>query len=184
MSEQDHLRDVELMNAALEGDEQAFGELVENRHATLLNFLRSMGVPSSELEDLAQEVWIKLYDYRFRYRATARFTTFLYTVAKQKLIDSFRVRGRRRDAMDRFRVSREHEEEQRQREGLSIDHHPDLGPALEAIGSEHREVLILRTREQLSYKEIAEMIGIPVGTVKSRMHHAIKAMKEALHDES
>jgi len=173
--------DPELMASFSEGSEEAFGVLVERHQKTLLNFLGSMGVPWSASEDIAQEVWIKVYDQRKRYKPSAKFTTFLYTLARNKVIDQHRRNKRWQAFRDWFQGKETHEAEQRERaERLVEQSLPDLESKLMSLPEGQREVVILRTRENLPYQDIAELLNIPVGTVKSRMHLGIKAMKEML----
>jgi len=175
--------DADLMAACAKGCDEAFCDLVERHQSTLMNFLRSMGVQWGESEDIAQEVWIKVHDQCKRYKASAKFTTFLYTLARNKVIDRHRSNKRWQAFRDWFMGKSAYEAEQRERaESQEQPAICDLEEHLMALPEGQREVLILRTQEELSYQEIAELLQIPVGTVKSRMHLGLKALKEKLGD--
>jgi len=175
--------DADLMADSAKGADEAFCELVERHQKTLMNFLSSMGVSWSVSEDVAQEVWIKVYDQRKRYRPKAKFTTFLYALARNKVIDRHRRNKRWLSFRDWFQGKEAHDAEQRERaERSGRAELPDMEEHLMSLPEGQREVVILRTRENLPYQEIAELLGIPAGTVKSRMHLGIKALKERLLD--
>ena len=88
--------DFELMRRTREGDRDAFAALIRRHQPPLVNFFYRMGA-YSDAEDLAQTTFLKPFEYRFRYRETAKFTTFLYTLARHAWIDGFR-KSQRRDA--------------------------------------------------------------------------------------
>lgn len=171
------------MEASAKGDESAFCEIVDRYQGTLLNFLRSMSVSWSESEDIAQEVWLKVHEKRSSYKQTAKFTTFLYAIARNKVIDGHRRNKRWQAFKAWFQGKSALEQEQRERaERPGRGELPDIESELLALPEAQREVVILRTRENLPYQEIADLLEIPVGTVKSRMHLGIKALKEKLND--
>jgi RNA polymerase sigma-70 factor (ECF subfamily) len=162
------------------GDLEAFSTLVQRHEKTLVNFLFSMGVSYHEMDDIAQNVWLKVYDYRDRYKESAKFSTFLYRIAKQRVIDSHRHNSRFREVLGQFKEWLHHKNEQQER-ARDLDHGSnfDLDEKLEQLEPLHREVIALKYFEGLSLKEIAELLILPLGTVKSRLHNGIHALKEA-----
>ncbi len=174
--------DAALMLRARDDDREAFAVLVKRHQKMLLNFFARSGV-QYDYEDLAQQTFLRLYRYRDRYVVTAKFTTFLFLLARQVWIDELRRRKR-------------HE---RLAEGLAAEPHPehvapvaadagasggmDLGPALASLPEGLRQVVELGVYQDLPYAEIAEILKIPVGTVKSRMFNALAKLRAYLEEK-
>jgi len=178
------------MGRAAAGDEAAFVALVERVLPRLLGYFRRLGADAATAEDCAQEVLFRLYRTRERYRPEARFLTFLFHVARNHWIDVYRHArvGPRTVSADA----------PADRDGgpLSADlagpspapgegaDRRALGAALERavadLGEEHRDVFVLAQVEGLRYPDVAAILRIPVGTVKSRMHAAVRLLREAL----
>ena len=139
----------------------------------LLNFFWRQGVSYCEGEDLLQETYLRLWNYRDQYRETAaKFSTFVFTVARQVRIDALRrvTRRERREQVwnaerpatqDAVRMERE-----------------DVLWAVSRLSEPLREVVELGVFQDLPYAQISEILGIPVGTVKSRMSNALRKLKE------
>lgn len=167
--------DVQLMLRAARDDMEAFGLLVEKHQKSLLNFFARCGV-ERDVEDLAQLTFLKLHRMRRAYRPAAKFTTFLFLIAKQTMLD--RVRSDARKAALHERAGREAEpvvpppaargERDDARRALSR-----LSPGLAAA-------VALVVMQGFEYAEAAEILEVPVGTVKSRVHAALKQMREEL----
>ena len=96
--------DAELMSRAARDDMEAFATLVSRHEKGLVNFFARCGV-QSDVEDLAQLTFLKLHRVRHRYRPTAKFTTFLYLLARQVMLDSVRAAGRLRRSIRTARAS-------------------------------------------------------------------------------
>ena len=170
--------DFTLMAQAREGREDAFAALVSRHQRPLLNFFSRLGA-STAGDDLAQETFIRLWNYRHKYKPSAKFTTFLYTLARHVWLDFLRRRYRFRLFADRYR-----EEMPASTDGgigkLRKQH--DIQAALERLTPKLREVLVLAVHQGLSYDEIAAILSIPVGTVKSRVFNALSTLQE-MHNE-
>jgi len=143
----------------------------------LLNFFWRQGVSLSEGEDLVQETYLRLWNYRCDYRPTAKLSTFLFLLARQVRIDALR------------RMTRRAERERVWGSGLDpvcaaetvtapADGREDIRWALSKLSEPLREVVELGVFQDLPYAEVAEILGIPLGTVKSRMHNALKELRE------
>jgi RNA polymerase sigma-70 factor (ECF subfamily) len=143
------------------GDETALGELLERWRGRLFAFLaRRTGATAAE--DLFQETWLRVVRARDSYDPGRRFSTWLFQIANNLCRD----RGRR------LRV----EEGWRDAVREQVRHDPQrLEPP--PLSDAFREVLILRYYHHLAEAEIAEVLGIPRGTVKSRLHHAVRALR-------
>jgi len=170
------LSDEELMLRAGTGDQQAFSELVRRHQRPLVNFFCRMGVGRSA-EDLAQETFIRLYRYRERYKATAKFTTFLYTVARHVRIDALRKKKRTEEL---HQAIRRETETPRPLVDSSEERKARAVEALASLSAEAREVVVLNIYQGLTYDEIAAALEIPTGTVKSRMFYAVRKMRKTL----
>jgi RNA polymerase sigma factor (sigma-70 family) len=173
------LPDHELMGRIRAGDESAFETLIRRHQVPLLNFFRRLGA-YSESEDLVQDVFLRLYRYRDRYVHNAKFTTFLYTLARHAWADRWRKLQRI------LRI-----EERAQRE-LPSETDGSLGQVRDAIDAQHalanlpeklRMVLVMSIYQGLRYEEIAGALGIPEGTVKSRVFLALKRLKEIYREQ-
>jgi RNA polymerase sigma-70 factor (ECF subfamily) len=186
--------ETQLMLRVAAGEAAAFPALVERVLPRLLGYFRRLGADGAEAEDCAQDVLLKVYRARERYTPRARFITYLFHVARNHWIDVYRHRragpvtvsadapgpgqegaGLRADLPAR---PREPEADMARRE-LGVA----LARAIEGLGEEHREVFVLSQVEGLKYQDISNILGIPVGTVKSRMHAAVRQLREALKRE-
>jgi RNA polymerase sigma-70 factor (ECF subfamily) len=175
----------DLVRRARSGDAAACEALaLAHRRAAYLLALQLMGNRDDAL-DVAQDALLRFFSTLHRFRGDDPVRPWLYSI----------VRNRCRDLMRRSRV-RKHEpleaEPDRWRPEL-VDGHADphrdatqselrrqVWTALAAISREHREILVLRDYQDLSYEEIAEVLGVPRGTVMSRLHRARKALAGAL----
>jgi RNA polymerase sigma-70 factor (ECF subfamily) len=170
--------DAALMIAVARGSESAFTALVRGHQKSLLNFFARMGAPF-DCEDLVQETFVRLFRYRERYQPAARFTTFLYHIARNVWAD----RGRKIVRLERLAADFRNEVEiasQRapERPGDTVD----IEAALDRLSPKLREVIVLNIYQGLRYQEVADVLEIPLGTVKSRINLALRALKEILHE--
>lgn len=176
------------LSALRDGDPTPFERFVVLEAATLLGFFRRLGAPAEEAEDLAQETLLKLYRNAQRYEARERFSSFVFRVARNAWIDSQRRRSVRPeraaggggdDDPDRAaRVTAEQPEA-----GAGLDSRTRAAALLDALGAlpeGQRAVFELGALQGLPYEEVSEVLGIPVGTVKSRMFHAVRRLRERL----
>ena len=144
----------------------------------LLNFFARQGVQHSECEDLVQETYLRLWRYREAYEPTAKLSTFLILLARQVWIDSLRHRTRRESRETSW--AGEREDSSPPPEHGTRD---DVQWALSRLSAPLRTVVELGVLQDLPYAEVAGILGIPVGTVKSRMSNALRKLKEVFDDE-
>ena len=149
----------------------------------LLNFFWRQGVSQGEGEDLVQETYLRFWKYRRDYRPTAKLSTFLFLLARQVRIDALRRQSRR---LGREQGWGAEQETALRPESVTapVDSREDVRWALARLSERHREVVELGVFQDLPYAEVAEILGIPVGTVKSRMHNARKELKELFDERS
>ena len=146
----------------------------------LLNFFWRQGVQQSEGEDLVQETYLRLWKYRREYKPTAKLSTFLFLLARQVWIDALRHRTRREAREESWGM------EAASSEAPSVgrvDAREDVRWALAKLSEPLREVVELGVFQDLPYAEVAEILGIPVGTVKSRMSNALRKLKEIFDEQ-
>lgn len=169
--------DARCMARVAAGDHSAFEELVIRHQKILLNFFARMGA-QSECEDLVQNTFVQLYQYRDRYQATAKFTTFLHVLAYRVWADLGRKKLRREKLAVFLRVAAE------STETASQEPHPgmDVQAALDKLSPKLRDVVVLHFYQGLPYQEIADVLKIPLGTVKSRLNLAINALRDIFHE--
>ena len=144
----------------------------------LLNFFWRQGVSYSEGEDLVQETYLRLWKYRREYRPTAKLSTFLFLMARQVRIDALRRRTRRENREEGWTRDRPTTETPK-----AFGVREDVRWALAKLSEPLRDVVELGVFQDLPYAEVAEILGIPVGTVKSRMHNALKELKEIFDEQ-
>ena len=139
----------------------------------LLNFFWRQGVSYSEGEDLVQETYLRLWKYRGEYKPAAKLSTFLFLMARQVRIDALRRQTRREQREEGWAKDQPTSETPRQ-----FGVREDVRWALARLSAPLREVIELGVFQDLAYAQVAEILGIPVGTVKSRMHNALKELRE------
>ena len=144
----------------------------------LLNFFWRQGVQYSEGEDLVQETYLRLWNYRRTYRPTAKLSTFLFILARQVRIDSLRHETRREAREKSWGI-----EQPDRADAPAFGTREDVRWAVSRLSEPLRDVVELGVFQDLPYAEVAEILGIPVGTVKSRMSNALKRLKEIFDDE-
>jgi RNA polymerase sigma-70 factor, ECF subfamily len=149
------------------GDDDAYRELVTRFGPRLRYFLRKLSPRPDRADDLAQEVWIEVLRQLPRLKDAGAFTAWLYRIAHGKAMLEGRRNGRAPATMaDVEQVADEHEE------SFSPEDAAQIHAALDELEAAHREVIVLRFLEELSYEEIGQVVGCPVGTVRSRIHYA------------
>lgn len=169
------LSDFTLMEKIKAGEEKAFLVLVQRYQKPLYNFFWYMGISEEECEDMVQEVFLKLFSYRFQYRPVAKFSTFLYTLGRCTWIDWVRKEKIRAGTLENI--------DSIQNNCSSIDNSIDIQHALQQLSEKLRTVVVMSVYQGLKHKEIAGILNIPVGTVKSRMNLAINKLKLILNGE-
>jgi RNA polymerase sigma-70 factor (ECF subfamily) len=159
------------------GDERAFEELLNVYAPRLCSFVKKMMESSpGTVEDLLQEIWLAIYKGLPGLRDAARFRMWAFRIARDRVYREYRRRKPAERPLD-----------QEWPDSLAVDGEADaavdveaLHRGLDAISPEHREVLVLSFFEEMSYLEIAEATGCSLGTVRSRIHYAKRALRHAL----
>lgn len=189
MPERD-VSDNQLIESAKAGDEAAFSEIVSRYRNPLTNYLYRMLADYEEAVDLAQESFVRVYFALERYRTDHAFSTYIYRIATNLAISELRKRKRRRvlSMTGLFDFG----------EGETADLEPaDIRPtpaervaddertraiekALASLPEKYRAPVVLRDVEERSYEEIAEILGLELGTTKSRISRGRAVLREKL----
>jgi RNA polymerase sigma-70 factor (ECF subfamily) len=172
--------DEELMARLQAGDERALAQLMQRYQGPLYGFLsRRVG---SAADDVFQETWIRIVRARERFDTERRFAAWLYQIANNLCRDRYRRVDAMRRAVDSFRV--EDETLREAPESPALAGQDAMRARVLALPDRLREVLVLRYYEDLGEEEMSRMLGVPRGTIKSRLHAAVKALRENMRNES
>lgn len=164
--------DEALYALVMRGDETALAELVARYHSPIYKFLHRYTGDAALADDLAQETFIRLL--QFHGQPPQRFKPWVYTIATNIARDYFRSASFRHENTISFTGD---ERAISSSTSMPENDSMDVKSALLRLTPEHREVLLLRFYHDLKLDEIAEVTGTPVGTVKSRLFHALKWLK-------
>lgn len=176
-----------LMSRYREGDTQAFETLYSRHKGPLYRYLLRQCGEAASAEELFQDVWFKLIRARERYEARAKFTTYLYHLAHNRLIDHYR---RIKTGLP-ISYNDDPDEPLIEQVAASEAHEPDneldrrrLGQRLlkqiTALPEAQREVFLLREESGMSLEEIAAVTGVNAETAKSRLRYALSKLREGL----
>jgi RNA polymerase sigma-70 factor (ECF subfamily) len=169
-----------LIQRCLNGDTQSFRQLYRRHQQRVRSILYQL-CGTSLLDDLVQEVFLRAWKGLPKLKQTAMFSTWLYRIAWNVATDQRRELAKGREQLQQIaQQTQTHHTDQ----GLSNLHYQDLvRRGLEQLSLDHRSVLVLHDLEEVPQKEVAEILGIPVGTVKSRLFHARAAIREFLQQQ-
>src|SRR5690606_32418337 len=174
------------------GNAEAFAVILERYRRPMFNFILRSTRDRAQAEDLVQEVFLRVVQRSAEFRKNSKFSTWLYTIARNLCIDTSRKMAFRRhrslDAplrrdeqqgatlLDRVGDGRPMVDRTVIGERLQIE----VAAAVEALPDEQREVFLMRQIQGLAFKDIAEIVGVPENTIKSRMRYALERLRLAL----
>jgi RNA polymerase sigma-70 factor, ECF subfamily len=183
------LSDEDLMARVAADDEKAFTELVRRFQGRVTNLVSRVLNDRECADDLAQEVFLRVYVHRRNYRHGSKFSTWLFTIAANLAKNEIRRRVRRRnwfsldaltemlkDSAIQLADPTEGSEAALEREQLQAA----IARSIATIPEKYRLALVLRDIEGLPYEEIAQVLGVPGGTVRSRINRARSMLKRKL----
>lgn len=175
--------EAELIDAALNGDTEAFGRLVQTHQDRLFGAMLQVTRSAEEAEDVVQEAFVRAYVKLHTFQRNSRFFTWLYRIAFNSAL-SRRRRKRATLSLDQTREVTGIEpidsvdapdERMLQRERIEM-----VRAALDRLSDEHRAIMILRELENHAYEDIAEILEISIGTVRSRLNRARTQLRQTL----
>ncbi|GAB4280418.1 MAG: RNA polymerase sigma factor [Candidatus Rifleibacteriota bacterium] len=155
-------------------NEIEFSKLVEETYRSLSFFLRYLGLPESEVDDLAQDVYLKAYKAIERYDSTRPFKSWLFSIAKNSFIDWTRKQKTQKKFLEQNFV-RDYCETFED----SSNSRSDVRKLVEKLSAEEQILVELRFFQDLQFKEIAELTGLSVGAVKMRMVRILDKLKDS-----
>jgi RNA polymerase sigma-70 factor, ECF subfamily len=175
--------DREIVARCRSGDREAFAKLVLKYQSRVLTLATRILDNRSEAEDIAQDIFVKVFQSLHDFRGTSRFSTWLYRITVNHCLNHLRRRTRQLQTLvvtdaeewiQESAASNPHKTlEQKERWAL-------VQAKLQLLSPEHRTIILLRDFEGLSYEEIAEVLQLEDGTVKSRLHRARMELKALL----
>ena len=177
--------DEELMLAYAAGDGRAFETLYAKHKGSLYRYVLRSVKTAGEAEELFQEIWMRAIEARARYAPQAKFTTWLYTIAHNRLVDHWRTRG--------LTVVSTDEDDERPEPAAPPSSEPHmqlearqtlerLAAAIAALPLAQREAFLLQHDGELTAAEIAQATGANEEAAKSRLRYAMNKLKEAVGD--
>ncbi|RLD14502.1 RNA polymerase subunit sigma-24 [candidate division KSB1 bacterium] len=178
--------DEELIARFQQGDNYAFDLLVKRYKEPLLNFVYRFVGEREEAEDIVQETFLRLFKNKHYYREIAKFSTWIYTIAGNLAKTELRRRKRRKLlSISNFMSSDKDydipdEDSNPEREANTVITDKIIQKAIDKLSPKFKQVILLRDVQGFSYEEIAEIVGIPLGTVKSRVNRARLKLQEDL----
>ena len=176
--------DPELVASAARGLEGSFEELVNRYQRPISAFVYRMVGDYDAALDLTQEIFIKVYASLARYRPEFKFSTWIYKIAHNAAIDHLRRTSSRERSLsvgtetDNYELPLESEgltpEQQSERE----ERRGEIESVVRSLPTAYRELIVLRHSQDLTYEEIVEVTGLPLGTVKNRLFRAREMMRQ------
>lgn len=184
--------DQHLVTLARSGSEKAYRELLDRYQRPVFSLVYRMVRDREQSEDLAQETFVRVFNHIERYDPKYKFSSWIFKIASNLAIDALRKKEPKTVSLDGSRNARTDDEVEASRiTVVSTDENPEealesreLGEEIEeAIGTlraEYRTAILLRHVEGRPYEEISEIMGIPLGTVKTYIHRARTQLRDSL----
>lgn len=168
------------LRALAEGDRRAFASLVERWQSRLINFFYRSTHNRADAEDLAQETFLELYRAAPRYTPRGTFNAFIFTLARRRLIDSYRKSARR--PLDFIDPTDYVMRQQAEQTDASHEIEEAFHRALASLPDNQRSAILMLQQQGLSYEEIAEALDASLSAVKTWIHRARTHLRTELKD--
>lgn len=183
--------DIILVRRSVRGERDAFDVLVEKYYRKIYNLAYRFVGDAEEANDLAQEIFTAAYQNLKKFRGDAKFSTWLFQIATNRGKNRFKYLKRRGFFANKGQTESDEDRESAQRAIPDNSTNPEtilagkqiqklVQEAIDQLDPDHKEIVILRDIEGLSYEEIARILNLPEGTTKSRLHRARMVVKEKL----
>lgn len=174
-----------LVARARQGEMNAYAELVRRYQAPIIQFCLRMVGSLQDAEEIAQDAFVRVYRHLDRLQPDARFSTLLFGIARNLALNAIRDAKRRgRGVTDAIEEPAAIGDDSRRPDRAARLHEVEylVEQAIERLSPEHREILVLRETNGLDYDAIADVLGCPKGTVRSRLARAREQLRETLAD--
>lgn len=178
----DRVQELILVRAAQQGQVDAFRTLVTAYERRLLFFIRRILGEEDRSLDVLQDVWLIAIKKLPSLRAAEAFRVWLYRITRDVAVDAIRGRLRERDVFADLAEPLPDELHAVSEPNFTTENVEWVHHALGLLSAAHREVLTLRFLEDMSLEEVSQVIGCPLGTVKSRLHHGQRLLKEKIQE--
>ena len=178
--------DVSLMNKVAQGDHAAFEELVTRHQNAVVGTVAKMLGNASESEDIAQQVFLRLWKSAPRYKPSAKFTTFLFTITRNLVFNETRRKQRRKEHSldeqegDWHQQIPEASESQPDAQVLQAEVQRAVEQAIANLPEKQRLAVVLRRQEHMPYEEISKVLNLSVSAVKSQLFRARATLRDSL----
>jgi RNA polymerase sigma-70 factor (ECF subfamily) len=179
-------RDVGLMLRVKEGDNEAFELLVELHQSAVIGTVAKMLGGASEAEDIAQQVFIRIWKSAKRYQPQAKFTTWMFTITRNLVFNETRRRKRKPTVSVEEREEESHQQVEDvhsttpDQDVLHSELERAVDDAIQALPDKQRLAVVLRRYEEMPYEEIGRVLSMSVPAVKSLLFRARTQLKESL----
>ena len=176
--------DRDLVTRAVTGREDAFEELVRRYQRPIAAYVYRMVGDYEAALDLTQEVFIKVYNSLLRYRSEFKFSTWIYKIAHNSAVDHLRRYSHRGQALtgeyegEQYELPIESRRLSPEQESEKAERRAEIESVVRGLPVAYRELVLLRHSHDMSYEEIAEVTGLPLGTIKNRLFRAREAMRQ------
>lgn len=177
------------MEQVARGDDEAFRCLVEKHQHAVVGTISKMTNHSPDSEDIAQQVFVRLWKSAKRYQPTAKFTTFLFTITRNLVFNATRQKSRRKEHSLEEQEGEWHRSvadgttSSRPDQSLAnVEFREVVDQAIAALPEKQRLAVILRRYEQMPYEEIATTLDLSVSALKSQLFRARATLRESLAD--
>jgi RNA polymerase sigma-70 factor (ECF subfamily) len=176
--------DCDLVTRAIAGREDGFEELVRRYQRPIAAYVYRMVGDYDAALDLTQEVFIKVYGSLSRYRSEYKFSTWIYKIAHNAAVDHLRRHSTREQSLvkqadgEQYDLPIESGRPTPEQESEKAERCAEIERVVRQLPAAYRELIILRHSHDLSYDEIAEVMGLPLGTVKNRLFRAREVMRQ------
>ncbi|MEJ2745061.1 MAG: RNA polymerase sigma factor [bacterium] len=176
-------RDEELLIVIANGDPAPLRTLYDRYKSRIMTYAFYVLGDRAAAEDVVQETFLRVFKHARRFDPEKRFSTWIYSIAANLCRDELRKRARRRDfTLPLLYEPAEDRVSSPLRAAAGREFATRLREELGRLSAEQREVIVLRFIDSMAYADIAEIAGCPLGTVQSRLHAALKVLRERLKE--
>jgi RNA polymerase sigma-70 factor, ECF subfamily len=176
--------DRDLVARAIAGADSGFEELVKRYQRPISAYVYRMVGDYEAALDLTQEIFIKVYGSLDRYRPEFKFSTWIYKIAHNSAVDHLRRNATREQSLisgtdgDHFELPLESARPTPEQESERKERRIEIEAVIRTLPENYRELIVLRHSQDLTYEEIVEVTGLPLGTVKNRLFRAREMMRQ------